>query len=112
MSSPDRTEHITVPIDPQSVPDLTDCLNCGSNAPIEKNPVEYSLNTGILRIVNTELVPEYFCNRCGMDNVFDTMTVGLPLDRAILAKLEKLGIDQEIQDALRVKITGLEELQT
>lgn len=108
MPSPDRIETISVHIDPDSVPDTTDCLNCGPNAPIRKVPGEYCFDTDGVRIVNTEPIIDYSCDRCGMGGICDAMAVGLPLDKATLAKLEELGIDRPLQNALRNSITTLE----
>ena len=79
MPSPDRIETISVHIDPESVPDITDCLNCGPNASIRKVPGEYSFDAKGIRIVNTEPIIDYFCDRCGMGDICDGETVGLPL---------------------------------
>lgn len=94
MLIPARIEYISVRIDPESVPKGAPCPGCGN--PLQITPQEYEFEDKNSKdpvvIKNTEKVPGYYCQQCGLGKadglqLFDVETVTLLIDREILKKL-------------------------
>ena len=85
MADPERIEHISIHVDPESVPEPGPCPLCGSE--MKKVLAVYELRGNPVVVRNTVAIPGYECTACGAP-YFDSASV-LDLDREALKKLPR-----------------------